>query len=241
VKNHLFFVLLSFILIACSPKVNSQSDLKLIKSIKLSISEPSGITIFNGNLYIASDENGIIYRTNLEGEILQKIKTSFSDLEGISYNPISKNLLLVDESKRHLITLNFDGTFIEKVKVKGKQEHKNSGLEGVTFDTSKNKIYVLNEKSPKQLLELNLKGEIKNKFELDFSKDVSGICYDENEDKFWVISDESKAIYQISKKGKLRNKYKVSIEKMEGIVIYRSKIYVVSDSLNKLFIFEKPK
>lgn len=238
-KFFLFFISISCI-VACIQKVSAQSELKLIKTVKLAISEPSGITVFNKHLYIVSDENGTIYKTNLDGKVLQKIKTNYADLEGITYNPIAENLLVVDESKRNLIELDFKGNLIKKRNIKGKQKNKNSGLEGVCFDTSKNKIYVLNEKSPKQLLELNLKGEIKNKFELDFSKDVSGICYDENNDNLWVTSDESKAIYQISKKGKLLNKYKMSIEKMEGIVIYLNKIYVVSDSLNTLYIFEKP-
>ena len=219
--------------------MTSQSDLKLIRTVKLTISEPFEITAFNNHLYIVSDENGTIYKTTLDGKVLQKIKTNYSDLEGITYNPFAENLIFVDESKRNLIELDFKGKLIKKRNIKGKQKNKNSGLEGVCFDTSKNKIYVLNEKLPRQLLELNLKGEIKNKFELDFSKDVSGICYDESNDNLWVTSDESKAIFQISKKGKLLNKYKTSIDKTEGIVIYRNKIYVVSDSLKTLYIFEK--
>jgi len=163
VKNYHFLILLLFFLIACSPKVTSQSDLKLIKTVKLTISEPSGITVFNNHLYIVSDENGTIYKTTLDGKVLQKIKTNYSDLEGITYNPFTENLIVIDESKRNLIELDFKGNLIKKRNVKGKQKNKNSGLEGVCFDTSKNKIYVLNEKSPKQLLALNLKGEIKNK------------------------------------------------------------------------------
>jgi len=240
VKNYHFFILLLFILIACSPKVASQSDLKLVATIKLNISEPSGVTAYKNHLYIVSDQNGTIYKTTLKGSVLQKIKTEYLDLEGITINPVSKNILIVDVAKRTIITLSLDGSFIEKRKIKGKQEQKNSGLEGISFDTSKNKIYALNEKSPKQLLELNLKGDIKNKFKLDFSKDVSGMCYDDKTNSLWIISDESKAIYHISKKGKLRKKYKIAIEKGEGIVIYNNLIYVVSDELNTLYVFEYP-
>jgi len=96
-------------------------------------------------------------------------------------------------------------------------------LEGVCFDTSKNNIYVLNEKSPKQLLKLNSKGEIKD---------------DEKRNNFWVISDESKAIYQISKKGILQKKHKTGIKKGEGIAIYKNRLYVVSDNLKTLYVFE---
>ena len=74
--------------------MTSQSDLKLIKTVKLTISEPSGITVFNNHLYIVSDENGTIYKTTLDGKVLQKIKTSYSDLEGITYNPFSENLIV---------------------------------------------------------------------------------------------------------------------------------------------------
>lgn len=239
-RNGYFFVLFFFVFVSCIPKVQSQSDLQLIKTVQLAISEPSGITVFDEFLYIVSDENGTIYKTTLYGKVLKKIKTNCTDLEGVTYNPIDESLVVVDEAKRKIIAFDLKGNQFAKNNIKGKQNYKNSGLEGVCFDTSKNKMYAINEKMPKQLLELNLKGEILDAHKLDFSKDVSGICYDEINDNLWVISDESKAIYTINKKGKLFKKYKTGIEKMEGIVIYKQKIYVVSDDLNKLYIFKKP-
>ena len=90
------------------------------------------------------------------------------------------------------------------------------------------------------MLELSLKGNLKNKFKLNFSKDLSGICYDEKNDKLWVISDESNAIYQISKKGKLQKKFKINTNKGEGIVIYNNLIYIVNDYLKTLLIYKLP-
>jgi len=240
VKKLFLFVIIIASFVACSSKVKSQSKLKPTESFKLSIKEPSGIAVFDNHLFIVSDQNGTIYKTSLEGKILKKIKTNYSDLEAITINPITENFFIVNESKRSLIELDSKGKMIRKTKIKGKQKTKNNGLEGICFDTSKNKIYALNEKSPKQLLELNLKGEIKNKFELDFSKDVSGICFDAKTNSLWIISDESQTIFNISKKGKLLKSFTISVEKGEGIAIYNDKIYVVSDSLNKLFIFEFP-
>lgn len=237
-KNYYFLVFLCFIFIGCLPKVNSQSDLKLASTIKLNISEPSGITAYKNHLYIVSDQTGSIYKTNLKGKVLQKIRTNYSDLEGIAINPDKSQFLIVNEAKRTLITLNFDGSLVKKVKIKGKQQHHNSGLEGIAYNASKNKIYVLNEKSPKQLLEVNKKGEVLNKLKLDFSKDLSGLCFDEKTNTFWIVSDESKHIFNISKKGKLLKKYKIAVEKAEGITVYKNHIYIVSDSLNKLFVFE---
>jgi len=238
VKKLFLFIVIVFGIISCLPKVNSQTKLNLIASFKLSIKEPSGITAFKNHLYIVSDQTGNIYKTNLKGKVLQKIKTNYSDVEGIAINPNKSQFLIVDEAKRTLITLNFDGSFVKKVKIKGKQDHHNSGLEGIAYNASKNKIYVLNEKSPKQLLEVNKKGEVLNKLKLDFSKDLSGLCFDEKTNTFWIVSDESKHIYNISKKGKLLKKYKIAVEKAEGIAVYKNRIYIVSDSMNKLFVFE---
>ena len=225
-------------LIACADKATSQAELKLVNTIKLKIAEPSGITAYKKHLYIVSDQNGGIYKTTLTGEVVEKIKTNYKDLEGITIIPSSKKIAIVNEAKRSLIYLNLKGTFLNKHKIKGKQEESNSGLEGICFDSSQKRLYAVNEKAPKQLLALNLKGDIKNKYPLNFSKDVSGICYDKNSDCLWVISDESSAIYQVSKKGKLLKKYKINVDKGEGIVIYKKHMYVVSDSLNTLYVFE---
>lgn len=237
-KKGILFIVITSVLIACSSKVNLPSDLKLIKSIKLAIPEPSGITVFDKYLYIVSDHNGTIYKCSLNGETIERIRTKQSDLEGITIDPISKNIIVINEAKRSLIYFNFDGILIKKQKIKGKQKNPNSGLEGICFDTSKNNMYVLNEKAPKQLLKLDENGKIIAKNNLSFSKDVSGICYDKKTNSLWVISDESKAIYNITKKGELLKSYKIPVEKAEGIVIYKNRIYVVSDDLKTLYVFE---
>lgn len=230
--------MVSTILFACSSKATSQTELKLVATFNLKIPEPSGITIFKNHLYIVSDKNGTIYKCELNGGTIERIRTKQTDLEGITINPISKQFIIINEAKRSLIHSRFNGEIIDKQKIKGKQKKSNSGLEGICFDTSKNSIYALNEKAPKQLLKLNTEGKIISKTDLNFSNDVSGICYDETTNNLWVISDESKAIYQISKKGKLLKKYKTGIEKGEGIAVYKNKIYVVSDFLKTLYVFD---
>ncbi|MDD3723025.1 MAG: SdiA-regulated domain-containing protein [Lutibacter sp.] len=239
-KNLLFFVFIASFLVSCTSKVSSQNKLKPIKTVPLNIPEPSGITVFNNRLFIVSDYNGIIYKTTLEGKILHKIKTKFTDLEGITIDESSQNFWIVSERDRALVALDSLGNFIKKFNVKGKQKYKNSGLEGICFVESEKMLYVVNEKLPTQLLQLNLNGEIINKFMLDLGKDLSGICFDINSDSFWVVSDESEAIYNIDKKGALIKDYKIPVKKAEGIVIYNNKIYIVSDSLNSLFVFELP-
>lgn len=239
-KNSVLFLSIAFILSSCSSKVSMQSDLELLKTVNLDIVEPSGITVFQDYLYIVSDHKGTYYKTTLEGKILQKYTTKFSDLEGITYNSISHNFLVVNESKRTLVTLDSIGNIIQKNKIKGKQKHNNSGLEGICFVEDEETIVVVNESAPTQLVFLNLKGEITAKLTLAFSKDISGICYEKETSSFWIVSDESQSIYQITKNGKLLKSYKIPVKKAEGIVIQNNIIYVVSDSSNKLYVFKRP-
>lgn len=239
-KTILILVFASLGMYSCTSRINSQNTLEPIKVVSLKISEPSGITSFNNNLYIVSDQNGTIYKTSLEGKILQKIKTKFTDLEGITFDKTNRNFWVVEESKRMLISLDSIGNFLQKIKVKGKQQDKNSGLEGICFVESKNSFIVINENKPNQLLELNLKGKITNKTDFNISNDMSGICFDNKSTTFWIVSDESQSIYNTTTKGELIKSYKIPVDKAEGIVIYNDNLYVVSDSQNKLYIFKKP-
>lgn len=235
-----FIFLVVCVLLSCSSKTSFQKKLEVLKVINLTVPESSGITVYNNSLYIVSDQNGTIYKTSLEGKISKKFKTKFSDLEGITFNTIYHNFWIANEEGRELVVIDSIGNFIKKIKIKGEQENNNSGLEGICFVESEKLMYAINEKSPTQLLQVNLIGEILNKFTLDFSKDISGICFDKNSDSFWTVSDESQSVININKKGVLISSYKIPVKKAEGIVIYNNNLYVVSDSESKLYVFKMP-
>ena len=233
-----FFSLI--LLLGCFSNSSSQTILNPIKVYKLNISEPSGISFYKDHLFIVSDSKKHIYKTSLKGKIVSKIKTDIKDVEGIAVVASGK-FFLVDENKRRLIEIDSKGGILRKIKIKGKQESKNSGLEGICFVPDRNFFFVVNEDSPKQVLKIDNKGEIIDKVKIDFAKDLSGICYDKSSNSLWIVSDESKKLYNISKKGKLLSSFKLPIKKAEGIVLKDNKIFIVSDAEDKLYIFEKPK
>lgn len=239
-KKVLLISILTTLLAACSNKINSQEPLKPIKSFDLLIKEPSGITFFDKHLFIVSDNNGTIYKTTLKGELVKKIKTDFNDLEGIAINPKKPSFLIVSESKRQLIEVDFKGKLIKKSKIEGKQHDTKHGLEGICYHAEKGVVYAVNEKSPKKLLILSKKGKLKGSFKLDYTNDISGICIDKETGNLWIVSDESQKIVELTLKGKLVNSYYIPVTKPEGITIAKNKIYIVSDAKNKLYIFKKP-
>ncbi|MBI9040045.1 SdiA-regulated domain-containing protein [Lutibacter sp.] len=239
--NYIRVILIVFISFfsSCIFNGNSSAELKIVNSYKLNIKEPSGITYFNNYLFIVSDFNGVVYKVDLKGKIVDEIKIKTKDLEGITVND-NGDFFVVSESKRALFQINSNGEIIKKNKVKGNQKHNNSGLEGLCFSLDNDSFYAVNEKSPKQLLNISKKGKILSEINIDFAKDLSGICEDTAKENLWLLSDESQKIFKTTKKGELLKSYKIPVKKAEGIVVVQKQIYIVSDSQNKLYVFKKP-
>lgn len=236
-KNPLFLVVLASSIYSCN--LVSQKNLIILDEVKLNIQEPSGLAYYKNHLYIASDYNGLVYKTSLKGEINKKIPTDFTDLEGVAVNE-KGNLFVVNENKRTFVKLKSSGETDKKYKIKGRQKRNNSGLEGVCYSEQEDCFYLVNESSPREVLKISKKGKEKDSFKVDFANDLSGICLDNETNNLWLVSDESQSIYKISINGKLIKSYPIPVHKAEGIVIHNNKIYIVSDSENKLFVFKKP-
>jgi uncharacterized protein YjiK len=225
-------------------KTNQRATATLspIDIISLKIPEPSGLHFDNktNSLWIVSDENSTIYNVNLNGQILSKIVVDGLDLEGIT---IIKDSILVAvlERDRAILFLDKKGKELKRIKVdlRGKP---NSGLEGIAFKPIKNSFFVVNEKKPGLLLEIDSVGKTISKNELNFASDYSGLFFNPSENILWITSDEDKAIFKCTASGKLIKKYNIEIEQIEGISINleKSLLYIISDPLEKLFVFELP-
>ena len=234
---HIF--IFSMVFSSCFLNTTSQNALKPLKSIKLNIIEPSGVSFYNNHLYIVSDYNGLVYKTDLNGEILEKIQVSYTNNEGVCFNS-KGNLVVVNEPKRRLIEIDSTLKKEKKFRIKGKQKHNNSGLEGVCFVPMEDSYFIVNEKSPKQILKVSKKGKIKKEIRIKFADDLSGICFDKDLNSLWIVSDESRTIMNVSLSGKLLKSYPIPVLKAEGITIKGNQIFIVSDQENSLYIFEKP-
>ncbi|WP_196895057.1 SdiA-regulated domain-containing protein [Aureivirga marina] len=214
--------------------------MKLIEVHDLEIKEPSGISISESEntLFIVSDNDGAIYETTLAGDVLSTIELDIIDLEGITYDSKENLFWIISENKRKLYAVNMEGKIVEKHKISGKQKHKNSGLEGICFNPNDNFLYILNEKSPKQLLQVSTKGNVENTMKLPFTKDVSGIFCDKD-NSFWIVSDESNVVIHLSKEGELIEELPIEIHQAEGIVISKKgTVYIVSDAENRLYEYQ---
>lgn len=219
---------------------NGADRMKKIGEFKLKVPEPSACVISYDNKYLwmVSDGNATVYKTDFKGKIVEKFAINAVDLEGITVVDENK-LCVVQEEKRELLLIDNKGKELKRVKINFPGEA-NSGFEGVTFDSKRNKYYIVNEKKPCALITLDNNFKIINKKTLNFSKDLSDIYYDANNDCLWISSDESHMVIKCDLEGNVIQKYKVSIKQIEGITIDKDNkyLYLVSDPEERLYKFE---
>lgn len=232
-----FFYSVVFLFFSCKEGV-SQSGLKFISKSKIVVSEPSGITFYDGSLFVVGDANSCLYQLTTKGLLVKKHAVSVKQMEGVTFDVKRNSFVLLSESKRAITFYSLSKGKEKTYKIKGKQKESNKGLEGICYNIDKESLFIVNESAPKQLLKITRKGKIKKKYDLKFAKDISGIVYDSVLKVYWVLSDESKALYKVSLKGKMIQKFPINIEKVEGIALGDDRrLYIVSDLSSELFTY----
>jgi uncharacterized protein YjiK len=234
----LFFALLFNF---CSSELEDKSVRKIGFSlaVEIPVPEPSGLAIsFNEkSFWVVSDENSTIYLIDGWGKVLKSFKVDGEDLEGIAVID-EKTIAIVLEKTREVVILDTFGSEVKRASINLEGEL-NSGLEGITYDSSVKKFYILNEKKPRLLLTLDENLTEIKRDTLNFSKDVSGIFFDGSDNILWILSDESQSINQTDLQGNPIQEYKIKITQPEGIALNknRSRLYIVSDKSGKLYVF----
>ncbi len=239
-------ILLSVILSGCKEdeKTDPEIKLNLISQYSLSIIEPSGLALGKkpNELIVVSDESNEIYRISTDGTVLQSYDYAGNDLEGVTYNINLDNLFILEESSRQVFRIDTNGIELSRFPIDIYYEEPNHGPEGISYNPETNNLYVVTEKNPGRLIEIDLQGEIINNYSLSFAEDYSALYFDPIEQKTWILSDESKSLTQCDLTGKALNKYSTGITKGEGLVVdlQNKLVYIVSDQESKLYVLSIP-
>lgn len=213
----------------------------LLADYDIAVPEPSGLTLSadNASLWTVSDQTGLIYNISLAGQLIRTLPFHGNDLEGITLDPSGSFFLVVEEGSREVIKISKEGVELARYQVNLSKHESNSGLEGITFDDNSN-VYVLNEKKPSLWLKLRTDYSIKKRIEPSISQDLSGLDYDQKNSIFWMVSDKSKLLLKWSPEKGLQGQFALPYTKAEGIAVDSEKnlIYIVSDKLERLFIYQ---
>ena len=238
----LFLILITTILISfCKENEHpAENPISYMGAYAISVPEPSGLdlTYEENGFWTVSDETSTVYKLDNEGNVVNTIKVDGFDFEGITVID-ETTIAIVLERAREIVILDTSGTELKRIKLNLEGEL-NSGIEGITYNPKNGHYFVVNEKKPSLLLELDDKFEILHIDTLKFSKDVSGIYYDEANNILWILSDENQLIVKTDLNGNLIQKTNITIVQPEGITINKEgkRLYIVSDNKETLYMFE---
>ncbi len=230
------------LLCACNSSSTSPKErapqLTLLSSQAVDINEPSGLT---GNaagtvLWVVGNNPESVYRLE-GGQVVDTLAYEGDDLEGIVFDPSDSTLWVVEEKRREVVRLNLKGNVLQRRKV-ALDGDSNNGLEGICIDGAGN-LYVLKEKKPGLLIALDADFSTKREYELDFAKDYSGLVYDPQRQRFWVLSHEDGELYLWDNRLGLISSHSLPAAKAEGVTLdgAAERLYVISETDQTLYSY----
>ncbi|MEZ4663163.1 MAG: SdiA-regulated domain-containing protein [Caldilineaceae bacterium] len=195
-----------------------------IKNKEEGLREPSGLTLTAADdaLWTVSDDEKKIFQLTLQGKLQKTQSFNFADkgLEGITLDPTGAFLLTVKEENNELFLIDINThKVVQQKRLADLQGYsqvaadfansaKNKGLEGVTWNSDANTIFVLKEGEPGLLIELSAdlsqilahrrlnrqNGFVDNDVS-DAKLDFSGLFYDAARRNFWIVSDQGQRLF----------------------------------------------
>ncbi|MBD3170297.1 MAG: hypothetical protein GF307_12500, partial [candidate division Zixibacteria bacterium] len=176
--------------------------LKLENEFILAVPEPSGLAldIEDGYLWTVSDETNRVYRLTTTGQITDSLSYRGADLEGVTVSTRDSTIWIVEERSREIVHLDRSGNELGRISL-DTESNGNNGLEGISFDPGTGRFFIVNEKEPRLLIELDEQLSVIGQYALNFSADVSGLCYDVSNNCLWIVSDQSRLLAKCRRDG----------------------------------------
>ena len=80
---------------------------------------------------------------------------------------------------------------------------------------------------------------IHNQRQLDFANDFSGLDCHSGQESFWVLSDQSRALYLWSPEEGVKGSYSLPFDKAEGVAVDAAAglVYIASESEDRLYVY----
>lgn len=232
-KNTLFWCLLLLPwLVLAQPTLK----LKPIAKYHLDIPEPSDLCITQDGkgLFVVSD-NGLLYKTDLNGQVVQKSTFTAYDLEGVYAD--SAYVYAVDERTRKVHFLNVASLTREKVVEVPYMASRNKGYESIGYNPVRKTFFLISEKDPTTIFELDASWRVQNEVELTKVSDVSAACFYNG--LVYILSDEDHTILECDAHTyDVKRKFWLPIINPEGLAFDPAgNMYVVSDDRAILYHF----
>ena len=219
--------------------------LELVRSVPLSMSGPSDMCLDRDGVHwwTVSDNTGLVYELNLSDcAVVGTLSYHGNDLEGIWQDPADGTLFVTEELTREIVHLDTTGTVLSRVAIAGLGGDVNSGLEGITSGPVAGQFFVLQEKNPARLVQVDRTGQVMALHGITYVGDLSGATHDPRTGQLVIVSDQSQQVCWIKPDGSLISAWDTAVNKGEGVAIdtTRGRLYVVSDNDQEFYEFRLP-
>jgi VCBS repeat-containing protein len=210
------------------------SHLELIDDHKMDVDEPSDLALDGNALWTISDRHSKLYQVDDDGDVKGEIDIEGSDFEALAIDE-DGHFYVADESAAKIWRLGSDGERKESFEIDTTDG--NSGIEGLAFDHD-GVMYVAKEKSPATIIMLDDEGRELDRKKLDFADDLSALAYNRDDKHMYALSDEEHKLWRLDSDLDRITSWKLPIDKPEGLAFDGDTLYVVSDSEERIYIFE---
>jgi DNA-binding beta-propeller fold protein YncE len=215
-------------------------QLSLVADILLPFPEPSGIA-FSEELrklwVVGGGKDQHVYRLDTNGNVEGSLFFKGTDLEGIAFDELDSTLWVIDEDTKIISHIDLDGNLLSQKQLTY-SAGVNKGPEGIAVGLG-HIFYVLNQRDPSVLFELDSAFGIAHQYPLEFAPDYSDITYDRSSDSFFILSGASAEFFAWTKQQGAIVKYTLPDIANEGIAYdqKRGVFYIVNDATGHLKIY----
>jgi len=215
----------------------SSERLRTVDRYRLDIAEPSDLTIVDGELYVISDVHSRIYKISPKGRVKSTTDIEGSDMEALSFDNKHNKFIVGDESTGKIWRIDDDGSRGSPIELEDAEDG-NSGIEGLAFDDDGH-LFVAKEKNPARIYELDGDGEVLLDTKIEFAADLSALAWNPEDGHLYALSDEEQSLYKLDHDLDIDTAWRLPIEHPEGIAFDGDRIFVVSDSEERLYQLER--
>lgn len=234
------WIFLIVLALTCTLNLQAQRiSLKPIKTVGLALNEPSEIIASaNPTMFYILGEKARLFEWDAQHNTFSKTTFEGYDVEGACM--YKQQLVIVDESMRWVYALDtstWKTMFSTELLYGGAR---NLGFESITYIPESNHFILATEKAPCVFYEMDDQFHTLNRMSIKGIREVSSMCYHNN--KLYVLSDEDASIFEVDMPTKqVMKTYTIPVINPEGLCFnQQGELMVVSDDMNKLFIFKLP-
>lgn len=200
---------------------------------RVDIDEPSDLAFADGKLYTVSDAHSKIYEIDDDGDVQDVTDVEGTDLEAVAIDSDGR-FYVADESKAKVWRLQDDGDRDEGFDIDVSDG--NSGIEGLTFDDDGHML--VGQENPAKIIVLDKSGDELDRVKLDYADDLSALSWNPEDNHLYALSDEEHKLFRLDSDFDNITSWKLPIDHPEGLAFDGKRVFIASDSEERLYVFE---